>query len=213
MIAQGRFREAEKVARLAAVSFEKAGRRCLLVDALINRGIALARLGKAQEAQFTFQRAIEVAQQVGALNQAGIAALTLIEEVDDLSPQTLRIAYKRTNEWLAESQSPDLLRRINAAASKVVSNVEKELITEDADVLLNKPLDFEQEKLKAENAMIKRALAQANGSLTRAATLLSMTHQKLAYIMETRHRDLLAERSPIRRRARKAQSLPSQYGS
>jgi transcriptional regulator with GAF, ATPase, and Fis domain len=92
-----------------------------------------------------------------------------------------------------------------AAANKVVSIVESESQTEDADVLLNKPLDFEQEKLKTEKAMIKRALALADGSLTRAARLLSMTYQKLAYIMETRHKDLLTERSPIRRRARKEQ--------
>jgi len=85
----------------------------------------------------------------------------------------------------------------------VVSQVESEPITENAELLLNKPLDFEQEKLKTERSMIKRALAQTNESLTRAASLLSMTYQKLAYIMETRHKDLLKERTPIRRRAKK----------
>jgi tetratricopeptide (TPR) repeat protein len=200
MIAQGRFKEAEAVARLAARTFEKAGRQCLLVEALINRGIALARLGKAEPAQYNLQRSIETAQRVNALNQAGIAALTMIEELDDLSPETLRVAYRRASEWLAGSQNPDLLRRINKAANRVVSQVEREPITENAELLLNKPLDFEQEKLKTEKAMIKRALAQTNGSLTRAASLLSMTYQKLAYIMETRHKDLLKERTPIRRR-------------
>ena len=85
----------------------------------------------------------------------------------------------------------------------MVSQVESEPITENAELLLNKPLDFEQEKLKTERSMIKRALAQTNESLTRAASLLSMTYQKLAYIMETRHKDLLKERTPIRRRAKK----------
>jgi tetratricopeptide (TPR) repeat protein len=201
MIAQGRFKEAEVVARLAATTFEKAGRQCLLAEALINRGIALARLGRAEPAQYNLQRAIETAQRVNALNQAGIAALTMIEELDNLSPETLRVAYRRASEWLADSQNPDLLRRINTAANRVVSQVGSEPITEDAELLLNKPLDFEQEKLKTEKAMIKRALAQTNGSLTRAASLLSMTYQKLAYIMETRHKDLLTERTPIRRRA------------
>lgn len=205
MIAQGRFKEAERVAKLAGRAFEKAGRQCLLAEALINRGIALARLGKAQPAQYNFQRAIETAQRVSALNQAGIAALTMIEDLEDLSAGTLRVAYKRASEWLANTQNPDLLRRINTAANRVVSvsHVESEPITEEDDLLLNKPLDFEQEKLKTEKAMIKRALAQSNGSLTRAASLLSMTYQKLAYIIETRHKDLLKERTPIRRRAGK----------
>lgn len=204
MIAQGRYKEAERIARLAGRSFERSGRQCLLVEALTVRGIALARLKRTEEAQFTFRRGIEAAQQVGALNQAGIAALTMIEELDDLSSKTLSVAYKRASEWLAEAQSPDLLRRINAAANKVFSKVQAEPITEDAaEGLLNEPLDFEQERLKAENAMIKRALAQVNGSLTRAASMLNMSYQKLAYILETRHRDLLPERSPVRRRAGK----------
>jgi len=203
MIAQGRFQEAERVLRFATKSFARSGRQCLLVDALIARGIALARLGRMEEAQFTFQKGIEVAEHVGALSKAGVAALTMIEELDDLSPQTLGAAYKRANEWLAETQSADLLRRINAAATKVFGKVEGELITQNAEaVLSNKPLDFEQEKLKAERTLISRALAQVNGSLTRAASLLSMSYQKLAYIIETRHRDLLKERSPVRRRTK-----------
>jgi len=129
----------------------------------------------------------------------------MIEELDDLSAGTLRVAHERASAWLADTQNPDLLRRINTAANRVVSvsQVESEPIMEDDELLLNKPLDFEHEKLKTEKAMIKRALAQTNGSLTRAASLLSMTYQKLAYIMETRHKDLLKERTPIRRRVRK----------
>jgi tetratricopeptide (TPR) repeat protein len=203
MIAQRRFAEADRVARGAARSFEKAGRQCLLVEALINRGIALARLGKTEPAQYNLQRAIEVAQQVGALSLAGIAALTLIEELDDLPPQTLAVACERANEWLADSQSPDLLRRMNAAAIKVLAKVQAGLITEDANDLANKPLDFNQELLRYEKALIARALAQVNGSLTRAAANLSMSYQKLAYILETRHKDLLTARTPVRRRGRK----------
>lgn len=213
MIAQGRFKEAERVARGAARSFEKAGRQCLLVEALINRGIALARLGKTEPAQYNLQRAIEVAEQVGALNLAGIAALTLIEELDDLSPQTLAFACERANEWLTDSQSPDLLRRLSAAAIKVLAKVQAGLMLgrpgktnmEDGEGLSNKPLDFNQELLRYENALIKRALNQADGSLTRAAANLSMSYQKLAYILETRHQDLLTERTPIRRRSGKGQ--------
>lgn len=123
--------------------------------------------------------------------------------MDDLSIQTLAIAYERANEWLADSQSPDLLRRMNAAAIKVLAKVQAELIPKDAEAISNKPLDFDQELLRHENTLIKRALAQANGSVTRAASSLTMSYQKLAYIIETRHRDLLKERSPVRRRSRK----------
>ena len=204
MIAQAHYKDAAKVARLAARSFEKAGRQRLLLDALITLGIALSRLRRIEEARFTFQRAIEVALQVDVPKQAGLAALAMMEELDDLPIQTLAVAYKRANEWLADSQSPDLLQRVNAVASKLLARLQIELVAEEsAEAIRNRPLDFDQELLRYENELIKRALAQANGSLTRAATNLSMSYQKLAYILETRHKDLLKERTPIRRRTPK----------
>ena len=55
-----------------------------------------------------------------------------------------------------------------------------------------------------EGALIKQALAQANGRVTHAASLLGMSYQALCYIIESRHKDLLKERSPVvRRRTRK----------
>lgn len=210
-IAQKKFRQAEAVARLAVRTLEKRGHQCLLTDALITHGIALARLKKADSAQFALQKAIEIASQVGATNKAGIAALTLIEEVDDLPLDTLWAAYDRANEWLAKSQSQDLLVRLNTAARKVCEalygaakgedlNVEEDAI----ETLLNKPCVLQMEVLKFEGRVIQQALLKANGSLVRTATMLSMSYQALAYILDSRHKELLKDRSPIRRRTRKA---------
>ena len=208
-IAENKYKEAEAVAKGAVRVLEKSGHQCLLADALITQGIALARLKRTDHAQFTFQKAIEVAHQVGALNKAGLAALTLIEEVEELSPDTLYVAYDRASEWLAKSQGQDLLLRLNTAARKVISKVRCLPIAEEAtaedttEALLNKPCDLPAEVLKFEGSLIRQALAKANGSLTRAASLLSMSYQALAYILESRHKDLLKERSPIRRRSRR----------
>jgi tetratricopeptide (TPR) repeat protein len=208
-IAEKKFKQAEAVARNAVRILEKSGHQCLLADALITQGIALARLKRSDPAQFIFQKAIEVAHQVGALNKAGIAALTMIEELDDLSAETLYIAYDRASEWLAKSQSPDILLRVTAAAKKVVarsrteSNAEEVAVEDPIESLFNKPVDLQGEVMKFEGRVIQRALAKANGSLTRAAASLSMSYQALAYILESRQKDLLKERTPIRRRARR----------
>ena len=53
-----------------------------------------------------------------------------------------------------------------------------------------------------EGVVIKRALAEVNGRVTHAASLLEMRYQSLAYIIERRHPDLLKKRTPIRRRQR-----------
>jgi transcriptional regulator with PAS, ATPase and Fis domain len=92
---------------------------------------------------------------------------------------------------------------LNAAGRKVFASLRGDLKVEDAtEVISNKPCDLQSEVLKYERSLIRRALAQANGSVTRAASLLTMSYQALAYVIQTRHKDLLKDRSPIRRRRR-----------
>ena len=61
LIAEGRFKDAEAVARRAATALEKAGHRCWLADVLILQATALARLEKEARAHVILQKAIEVA--------------------------------------------------------------------------------------------------------------------------------------------------------
>lgn len=75
----------------------------------------------------------------------------------------------------------------------------------------NSPADFavfsesislEAEVLRYEGSLIRRALEKAGGSVTRAARLLGVTHQGLAFILQGRHKDLLPVRTPVRKRRR-----------
>lgn len=203
LVAEGKFKAAESVAYRAASSLEKAGQRCWLADVLILQATALARLDKQDRAHVILQRAIAVAHEADSLNKAGLAALTLIEEIDRLSPDTLQAAYQQAREWLAGSQSREVLSRLNAAADKLAANVREELDSDEAiDILLTKPLDLDKKLLKYEHDLIKRALVQSNGSVTHAATLLGKTYQGLAHMIETKHKDLLKLRTPVRRRPR-----------
>jgi tetratricopeptide (TPR) repeat protein len=201
-IKQRKFTEAETAARHAAGILEKGEHRALLAEALTTYGIALARLGKTVQAQFSFQKAIEVAHQAGALSRAGIAALTLIEEIDDLSPELLSGAYQQAGEWLAECQSQELLLRFKAAGTKLAVKL-REGKGDGPEVLFIQPRNFRQDLLDVERKMIRKALVEVNGSVTHAASLLGMSHQALAYLIESRHPELMKERSPVRRRPRK----------
>jgi tetratricopeptide (TPR) repeat protein len=206
-LAENKFTEAESAARQAASSFERSGRQCFLSEALVTQGLALIRLNKAEQAEFTFQKAIEVAHQAGALNIAGMAALTLIEQIDQLSPKVIVAAYQRASDWLSESQSIEMLQRLNTAAHRTFLCVYGEMDADEAlETLLNKPPDLQRELLKYERNLVRQALVRADGSITRAADLLGLTYQGLAYVIESRHKDLMKERTPIRRRARKVQS-------
>ena len=203
-IAQRRYAEAESAAGNAARSFAKAGRQCFLTDALITQGIALARLNQTERARFTFQKAIEVAHQAGALDRAGLAALTMIEEVDQLPPETLFAAYEQAGEWLADSQSRDAKLRLEAVGRKLALELRGEWKSENPiEVLYNKNLHLPDEVLRYERELISNTLAKVNGSVTYAAKLLGVSYQRLGYILETRHKDLLNERTPVRRRVSK----------
>lgn len=203
LIAEGRLTEGERSARRAVSLLRKSGRICLMAEALITQGVALARLSRTAHAHFVFRQAIEAAIDVNALNVAGLAALTLIEEIQELSPDILQAAYRQAREWLATSQSPDIKLRLADVAARVVASIHTELSTDEAtEILLTEPGGLRAQLEKHEGVVIKRALAEADGRVTHAASLLEMRYQSLAYIIERRHPDLLKKRTPIRRRQR-----------
>ena len=201
LIAQGKLSDAERIARRAVSVLRKTGRFCLIAEALITQGTALARLGRTGRAHFVFRQAIDAAHQVNALNIAGLAALTLIEEIQDLSPEILQAAYRQAREWLANSQSTDIKLRLADVAARVVASIHTELSTDEAtEILLSEPGGLRAQLEKHERVVIKRALDEVGGRVTHAASLLDMRYQSLAYIIERRHPDLLKKRTPIRRR-------------
>ncbi len=201
LIAEGRLADAERIARRAVSVLKKSGQFCMMAEALITQAVALARLGRMGQAHFAFRQAIEAAHQVNALNICGLAALTLIEEIKDLSPEQLQAAYRQAREWLANSQSPDIKLRLADVADRVVASIQTELSADEAtEILLTEPGGLRAQLEKHERVVIKRALDQVDGRVTHAASLLEMRYQSLAYIIERRHPDLLKKRTPIRRR-------------
>jgi tetratricopeptide (TPR) repeat protein len=200
-LAERRYVEAELAARNAVNSFRKAGRHRFLAATLVTYGIALARLTRTVRAQAALQEAVEVAHRFEAFNQAGLASLTLIEEIEDLPLDQLLTAYDNVREWLTELQGAALLSRLNQAAQKVIARLRSEKRFEGTDVLF-KGICFPEEVLKFERGLIRSVLAEVNGSVTYAAALMGISYQRLAHIIEKRHPDLLNERSPVRRRPR-----------
>jgi tetratricopeptide (TPR) repeat protein len=205
LIAERKFSEAEKVARSAVSVFRKTDRKALLAEALITHGITLARLKQPERSQLCFKRAIKAGQQAGALNQAGLASLTMIEEVE-LSNDELQAAFIKARQWLADCQSKTLMLRTIEAADKVIAALGRDLSAEATnEILLTKSPRLEQAVLGYESSLIKDALVRVNGSVTQAATLLGLSHQGLAYIIRTRHKELLTVRSPIKPRKQRTQ--------
>jgi len=204
LIAEKKYTEAETVARIAAASLRKSGHLGLLIDTLITHGIALARLGKREKAEFNFREAIEIAHQIGVLSKAGIASLSLIEEIDHLAPETLAHAYRQAAEWLSNCQSESLLLKFRNAGTKLALELLREKEIADAPTLFNMPIDLDNEVLMYERELIRQALARVEGgSVVDAAKWLGISYQLLTHRIRKKHPELDKVRSPVRRRPRR----------
>lgn len=117
LLSQGRNTEAEEMALRAALEAAKAGELLLLAEALTTHGIALARLGEHEGARLSLERAVETAEQAGDEERAGLAALTMLEELrGQLTEDEMRGVYQRADELLAGSNDLTILQRARDCA-------------------------------------------------------------------------------------------------
>ncbi|HEY0077247.1 MAG TPA: sigma 54-interacting transcriptional regulator [Pyrinomonadaceae bacterium] len=122
LFAQGRDAEALWTIRDAVRTLEKGGEQGLLVEALTTQARVLARTGDLQQSQATLRRAMELAEEAGALEDAGRAALTLIEEhAERLSEGELFEIYRRADDLLAKTQDGESIERLRACARRVIT--------------------------------------------------------------------------------------------
>ena len=203
---EGRSEESERVARRAVHKLKRGGEQPALAEALTTHGKALARLRQSQAARANLDRAVEIAQNAGNPECGGIAAITAIEELSSHLPvETLQNYYRTAETLLSKSQNLSLKTRLGECARRVIlitfENA-KEATPAATGVALTPGFSLDTEVLRYEGSLIRRALEESGGSVTRAARLLGVTHQGLAFILNGRHSDLLSIRSPVKRRRR-----------
>lgn len=128
LLAQGRNADAEKVVRAAVRTLEKGDEQSLLAEALTTQGVALARLGRFEEARLTLGRAQEVAERAGDVEGAGVAAVTMIEELaGQLTAEEVAEFYTRADQLLEKSQQQETLARLRACARRVLEAGRREI--------------------------------------------------------------------------------------
>ena len=204
-LAQGRVDEAEKIAGLAVKILREGEQQSNLAAALTTHAVALARLQRCSDALAKLNEAIDVAGQVGDPESKGIASLTIIEELaNTITPRELRNHYNRAESALRDSQNVVIRSRLGASARSVLSADKRTQVA--AEALLpetaSSNLSLEEQVLRYEGELIKRALDTSDGSVTRAARLLGVTHQGLAFILNGRQKNLLPSRRPAKPRRR-----------
>jgi tetratricopeptide (TPR) repeat protein len=204
-MAEGRNAEAEKLARSCVRTLENSDQQAVLAEFLTTHAITLSRTGRHQQAGATFQRAIQTAEAAGHLEGASQAALSLIEELGDSLPARIIFdAYLRAEELLSRSQNAALQSRLGQCARQALRLRLQTPVAATAPASAESftGCSLDEEVLRYEAGLIKKALESADGSVTRAARLLKVTHQGLAFILQGRHKHLLPARTPVRKRRR-----------
>lgn len=221
-IDQGLYSEAESVAARSVRVLEEGDELSLLAEALTTHGRALAKLGNAQLAHSKFSEALATAQRAGDPESAGVALLSIGEELAAYLPHSeLYSSYRKAESLLAESQYPEIRVRLGEYARRLMAmppvqptvevpvtqtngngSAQKQAAVTNAFPLSGAEESLEELVLNYEGDLIKRALESSGGSVTRAARLLGITHQGLAFILNGRHRNLLSVRTPVKPRRR-----------
>ena len=198
-LVEGKNQEAEKFAAAAVRTLTRGGEQTMFAEALTTHGKALARLQQHQAAQTSIDRAIEVADAAGDPDRGGIAALSAVEELGThLEPLVVLKYYRTAESLLANSQNRALKTRLGDCARRVLSLDLNNANHENTQ--LGEGFSLESEVLRYEGSLIRQALEASGGSVTRAARLLGVTHQGLAFILNGRHSDLLSIRTPVKPR-------------
>lgn len=219
LLSQNQLGKAEALSRGAVKVLVEGDELSLLAEALTTHGIALARLANYAKAQPTLEKAIRTAQSAGDMESSGVAALSMVEELKDHLPFPDLLAYYRIAETeLARSQHPEILNRLGKSARMLLARGSfkpadyVDVSGEDYTPLRSAQIpkvtpkltgaSLEQQVLAYESSLIKEALERSDGSVTRAARMLGISHQGLAFILNGRHKDLLVARKPVKRRRR-----------
>ena len=121
LLAQKRNLDAQKISRAAVHILEQGDEQSLLAEALTTHGVALARLGHFEESRLMLERAVEVAFQAGDNEGAGVAALTIIEELGErLAADEMTSLYERADSLLVNTQNAETLARLRSCVRRTL---------------------------------------------------------------------------------------------
>lgn len=192
LVAEKKYRDAERILTGVIKAFEAGGESALLADALSIQGVVWARLGAREASLNILREAVKVAQESGALTQAGHAALTLIEEHGAnwrMPQEDLIEVFNRASILLKGSQDVEDKERLLACAQVVIKRLSGMQIHE-------RNFTFYGAVHELEEKLIKQALELEGGNVSRAAERLGLKRQTLANMLRDRHKKLYEKRTP-----------------
>jgi tetratricopeptide (TPR) repeat protein len=163
---------AERFARKSSAAFEKAERFALMIESQITLGIALARMKKFEQARIEFENAEQIASRMTLPNLAGLAVLTLLEELKaQFSHAEFTDYYNKADRYFGSHAEIEMLRRLRKIAARLI-NDNHEQPAEKSAVSAEMPEEMENIEAKI-NEII-------NSSQTRFRKTIEFTPEAVA---------------------------------
>ena len=187
-IAQHRYKEAERAALTAITTLKQGTEPALLAEALTTQAIALARLQQHGKALTTFSEAAQLATQAGDVTSSIRAKLTSIEELGTfLNPLQLSSLYIDADKQIGKTKDITTITKLRTCAAIAIQSLQSHNTSSNG---ASPKLNLHDDVLRYEASLINKALDNSNGHITPAARELGITHQGLAEILATRHKNL-----------------------
>lgn len=187
-LTQQQLDEAEIAARSSVSILRASDERSLLAEALTTLGVVLSRRSNIETAVSSFNEAKEAALEVGDRQSAGNAVLTQIEELEShLDHQAIQELYSDASNLLEDSPQISVFERLQKIA---VKQIRAEPAVRKIDEAAWENFSLQEAIHAYEGGIILKALTESDGRVTRAATLLGMSHQNLSLILRQRHSEL-----------------------
>ncbi|HYP50898.1 MAG TPA: tetratricopeptide repeat protein [Pyrinomonadaceae bacterium] len=118
---------AENFARKSSATFEKAERFALMIESQITLGIALSRMKKFEQARIEFENAEQIAVRMTLPNLAGLAVLTLLEELkSQFSHAEFTEYYNKADRYFGSHAEIEMLRRLRNLAKHLINDNHRE---------------------------------------------------------------------------------------
>ena len=107
-------------------------------------------------------------------------------------------SYATLQQAIEVAQQSGVISHAGKAALVIMEELGEHLSPRKSKTLAGRTLVEEVQRYEGD--LIKQALILSGGSVTKAARVLGITHQRLIYIIENRHKDLISIRTPAARR-------------
>lgn len=160
---QEKYDDAEQAASAAVGALENGDEQSLISEALTTKGIALARLGRQEEAFAALSRAAHIAETAGDRVGSGRTRLVMVEQLQQsLSTADLFKLYLEAEERIGDSPDAESVAGLRSASRITICSARCALGMTTEDFLTGGSL--KEEVRRYEGELIRRAMDKAERS-------------------------------------------------